>query len=176
MTETHFIEIGLIVKPHGLRGEVCVNYFADSPFLLKGSVWLQKGKSNPVEHKVVSSRPHKGQELLTLESCRDRNCAEELRNVKVLVPDVDLPELTEEEVYLHQLEGMTVLLEDGSKLGRITAFQFNLGAEVWVITTEDKKEVLFPATEEFVRNIDLEEETITIAPPPGLLDIYLSEK
>ncbi|SIO18230.1 ribosome maturation factor RimM [Halodesulfovibrio marinisediminis] len=176
MTETHFIEIGLIVKPHGLRGEVCVNYFADSPFLLKGSVWLQKGKSKPVEHKVISSRPHKGQELLTLESCRDRNCAEELRNVKVLVPDADLPELTEEEVYLHQLEGMNVVLEDGTLVGRITAFQFNLGAEVWVITTEDKKEVLFPATEEFVSNIDIENETVTIAPPPGLLELYLSEK
>ncbi|MEZ0574868.1 ribosome maturation factor RimM [Halodesulfovibrio aestuarii] len=176
MTETHFIEIGLIVKPHGLRGEVCVNYFADSPFLLKGSVWLQKGKSNPVEHKVVSSRPHKGQELLTLESCRDRNCAEELRNVKVLVPDDELPELTEEEVYLHQLEGMNVILENGSIVGRISGFQFNLGAEVWVITTEDKKEVLFPATEEFVSDIDFEKATVTIAPPPGLLELYLSEK
>lgn len=176
MTETHFIEIGLIVKPHGLRGEVCVNYFADSPFLLKGSVWLQKGKSKPVEHKVISSRPHKGQELLTLESCRDRNCAEELRNVKVLVPDADLPELTEEEVYLHQLEGMNVMLENGTLVGRITAFQFNLGAEVWVITTEDKKEVLFPATEEFVSDIDIENTTVTIAPPPGLLELYLSEK
>lgn len=176
MTETHFIEIGLIVKPHGLRGEVCVNYFADSPFLLKGSVWLQKGKSKPVEHKVVSSRPHKGQELLTLESCRDRNCAEELRNVKVLVPDADLPELTEEEVYLHQLEGMNVMLENGTLVGRITAFQFNLGAEVWVITTEDKKEVLFPATEEFVSDIDIENATVIIAPPPGLLELYLSEK
>jgi len=95
MTETHFVEIGLIVKPHGLRGEVCVNYYADSPFLLKDSVWLQKGKSKPVEHKVVSTRPHKGQELLTLESCRNRNCAEELRNVKVLVTAEELPELTE---------------------------------------------------------------------------------
>lgn len=176
MTETHFIEIGLIVKPHGLRGEVCVNYFADSPFLLKDTVWLQKGKSAPVEHKVASSRPHKGQALLTLESCRDRNCAEELRNVKVLVPDAELPDLTEEEVYLHELDGMNVVLENGSLVGRITAFQFNLGSEVWVITTDDKKEVLFPATEEFVVDIDIEKETVTIAPPPGLLELYLSEK
>ncbi|KAF1075287.1 ribosome maturation factor RimM [Halodesulfovibrio sp. MK-HDV] len=176
MTETHFIEIGLIVKPHGLRGEVCVNYFADSPFLLKNTVWLQKGKSAPVEHKVVSSRPHKGQALLTLEICHDRNCAEELRNVKVLVPDAELPDLTEEEVYLHELDGMKVVLENGSLVGRITEFQFNLGSEVWVITTDDKKEVLFPATEEFVVDIDIEKETVTIAPPPGLLELYLSEK
>ena len=176
MTETHFIEIGLIVKPHGLRGEVCVNYYADSPFLLKNSVWLQKGKSAPVEHKVVSTRAHQGRELLLLESCRDRNCAEELRNVKVLVPESELPELSEEEVYLPQLEGMNIALEDGSLVGQITGFQFNLGAEVWVITTPDKKEVLFPAADEFVSNIDLEKETITIAPPPGLLELYLSEK
>ncbi len=96
--------------------------------------------------------------------------------MKVLVPDADLPDLTEEEVYLHELEGMKVVLENGSIVGHITAFQFNLGSEVWVITTDDKKEVLFPATEEFVVDIDIEKETVTIAPPPGLLELYLSEK
>ena len=176
MTETHFIEIGLIVKPHGLRGEVCVEYFADSPFLLKNTVWLQKGTSRPVEHKVVSTRVHKERQLLTIDTCNNRNCAEELRNVKVLVPEDELPELSEDEVYIHQLQGMTVKTEDGKELGCITDFQFNLGAEVWVISTPDKKEVLFPATEEFVSSIDLDEKTITIAPPPGLLELYLSEK
>lgn len=176
MTDSRLIQIGLIVKPHGLRGEVCVEYYADSPLLLQDHVWLQKGKAQPTRHKVVSSRAHQGRELLLIDDCRDRNCAETLRNVSVLIPEDSLPDPDEHEVYLYQLEGLAVLLENGSTLGHIRDFQFNTGSEVWVIHTPDGKEVLFPATEEFVSGIDLEAGTITIVPPEGLLDLYLSDE
>ncbi|MFV0349865.1 MAG: ribosome maturation factor RimM [Halodesulfovibrio sp.] len=173
MTDSRLLQIGLIVKPHGLRGEVCVEYYADSPLLLSDHVWLQKGKSKPTRHKVVSTRTHQGRELLLLEDCRDRNCAETLRNVIVLVPESALPDPTEDEVYLYQLEGLEVRLEDGSSIGHIVNFQFNAGSEVWVIETPDKREVLFPATDQFVTDVDLDNGTVTIAPPEGLLDLYL---
>ncbi len=175
MTDSRLIQIGLIVKPHGLRGEVCVEYYADSPLLLRDQVWLQKGKAQPAPHKVVSTRTHQGRELLLLESCRDRNCAETLRNVAVFVPEATLPDPDDHEVYLYQLEGLSVLLEDGSVLGRICDFQFNAGSEVWVIRTPDNREVLFPAVEEFVTGVDLDKGTVSIAPPEGLLDLYLGD-
>lgn len=150
-----------------------MNYFADSPLLLRDFVWLQKGKSEPARHKVVSTRTHQGRELLLLDGCKDRNCAETYRNVTIFVPEDTLPEPDDHEVYLYQLEGLEVRLEDGSSIGHIVDFQFNVGSEVWVIETPDKKEVLFPATEEFVTAIDLENGTVTIAPPEGLLDLYL---
>jgi 16S rRNA processing protein RimM len=46
---------------------------------------------------------------------------------------------------------------------------------LWSIRTPDGKEVLFPAVEEFVLDIDLEAGSVRIAPPPGLLDLYLGE-
>ncbi|UZP67221.1 ribosome maturation factor RimM [Desulfovibrio mangrovi] len=173
MTDSRLLQIGLIVKPHGLRGEVCVEYYADSPLLLNDFVWLQKGKAKPTRHKVVSTRAHQGRELLLLEDCRDRNCAETLRNVSVLVPENALPDPSEDEVYLYQLEGLEVRLQDGTSIGHIVNFQFNAGSEVWVIESADKREVLFPATDEFVTDIDLDNGTVTIAPPEGLLDLYL---
>jgi 16S rRNA processing protein RimM len=44
---------------------------------------------------------------------------------------------------------------------------------VWSIVTDDGKEVLFPAEASFIEGFDLEGERIHIAPPEGLLDIYL---
>lgn len=175
MTDDQFIQIGLVIKPHGLRGEVCVEYFADSPFFIKGQpVWLKCGKGPLREHTVFSTRTHKGRELLLLEDARDRNAAETLRNCAVYVPKEELPELSEEEVYLHSLEGLRVILEhNGSTVGHIESFQFNAGSEVWGIRTEDGKEVLFPATEQFVAAIDLDAGTVAIAPPEGLLELYL---
>jgi len=173
MSDDQFIQVGLIIKPHGLRGEVCVEYFADSPFLVQDYVWLKKGKAPVTRHEVKTSRTHKGRLLITLDDCRDRNAAETLRNVAVYVPKEELPELSEDEVYLHTLEGLTVVLENGTTLGTIDGFQFNLGSEVWVIRTEEKKEILFPVAEEFVSSIDLDNETVTICPPEGLLELYL---
>lgn len=174
MLDDQFIQVGLIIKPHGLRGEVCVDYFADSPFLVQKYVWLKKGNAPLARHAVTASRTHKGRLLITLDDCRDRNAAEDLRNVAVFVPKEELPELTEEEVYLHTLEGLSVVLaESGSYLGTIDGFQFTLGSEVWHIRTEDNREVLFPVAEEFVTSIDLDAGVVTISPPPGLLELYL---
>ncbi len=173
MTDSRLIQIGLIVKPHGLRGEVCVEYYADSPLLLHDTVWLRKGRAAPTRHRVVSSRAHQGRELLLLEGFADRTRAESLRNAQVLVPEAALPAPDEHEVYLYQLEGLAVHLPDGTLLGTLADFQFVGDSEVWTIRTPDGKEVLFPAAEEFVSAIDLESGTVHIAPPDGLLDLYL---
>jgi len=47
------------------------------------------------------------------------------------------------------------------------------GQEVWTIATDDGREVLFPVVEEFLVAVDPEARTVTIAPPPGLLELYL---
>jgi 16S rRNA processing protein RimM len=44
---------------------------------------------------------------------------------------------------------------------------------VWKIITEDGKEILFPAVQEFVDSVDMEQKKIVITPPDGLLDVYL---
>ena len=46
---------------------------------------------------------------------------------------------------------------------------------MWVIMTDDDKEVLFPARPEFIAGFDLEVPAVVIDPPEGLLDIYLAE-
>ena len=61
------------------------------------------------------------------------------------------------------------------EIGVITAVAAPAGQELWTITTPAGEEVLLPAVPEFVLDIDLTAEIVVIAPPPGLLDLYLGK-
>lgn len=175
-----FIEVGSIVKAHGIRGEICIDYNADSPDLLRDSVYLAPAgprRAAPKKYALKKMRMHQGRPLLTLEGVPDRTAAELLRGQLVFIPENRLPELDPDEIYMSDLPGLEVFTrgEDGklSPLGALTSADIQAGQELWTITTPDGKEVLFPAAEEFVESIDLDEGKIIIAPPPGLLELYL---
>jgi len=131
---------------------------------------------SPRPVKIVSWRSHKDRLLVTFEGIADRDAADGLRGAKLLVREADLPEPSEDELYLYALEGLAVLLEDGSILGHIREVQLlPAGQELWCIDTEDGKEVLFPVAQEFVAAVDLDAGQVIIAPPPGLLELYLTD-
>lgn len=175
-----FIEVGCIVKAHGIRGEVCIDYNADSPDLLRGSVYLAPagpGRAAPKRYSLKNMRMHQGRPLLTLEGVPHRTAAELLRGQRVFIPEDRLPELEPDEIYMSELPGLEVMArgEDGrlGPLGTLTRADIQAGQELWTITTPEGREVLFPATGEFVESIDMDENRVVIAPPPGLLEIYL---
>lgn len=181
-----FIEIGYIVKAHGIRGEICIEYNADSPDLLWDSLYLAPASARGADkgsgltrYGLVKMRMHQGRPLLTLEGVPDRTTAELLRQQRIFIPESRLPEPGDHEIYMTDLPGLEVLVlaEDGSKthLGALSKAEEQAGQEIWTITTPDGKEVLFPATEEFVASINLDSGEVLITPPPGLLDIYLDE-
>ena len=173
MTET-WIHMGTLARPHGIKGEICIDWHADSPLLLSTPLWMQRGKEEPRRVKALSVRSHQGRPLLLLEGVADRTAAEALRGCKLLMRRDALPEPDDDEVYLEDLLGCSVLLPDGSRLGRLDHFEYPAGLELWVIMTDDDREVLFPARPEFIRGFDLDIPAVHIDPPEGLLDIYLS--
>lgn len=128
----------------------------------------------PRRMEVAAWREHKDLVLLTLDGVADRDAADGLRGHEILVRKTDLPESEQGELFLHEIEGLTVLLEDGSRLGTVADVMLPGGQEVWTIVTGDGREVLFPVAEEFLVDVDSEARTVTIAPPPGLLELYLA--
>lgn len=175
MTDNPFIHVGTLTRPHGLKGEVCVDWFGENPTLLQGSFYLQAGDSPPKVAKAKNSRLHKGQPLLLLEHIGDRTAAESLRGLKVMVRFDDLPELEDDEVYLHTILGLDIVLEDGQPLGTLDHVEFPADQELWVIKHSNGKEILFPAVEEFIVAFQVEQGRIVIAPPDGLLELYLND-
>lgn len=177
-TDRELVLVGKVVKPHGIRGEICVESYADSPDLFFGldSVLLGTQRGKPTGFKLRAIREHQGRLLLTLEGVADRNRAEELRGREVFVPESSLPELDEDEFYLRDLLGMKVVLENGVQLGVLENFLETPGQLTWSIRHETGREILLPAVDEFVLEVEPDAEIITVAPPEGLVEMYLETK
>jgi 16S rRNA processing protein RimM len=192
------ISVGRVLKAHGIKGELRIAYTAESSDLLADFIYLQAantpserqdnpftgrpakappGGIPPRKYKICGLRLHHTRPLLLLEGIADRSAAELLRNHAILVPADRLPVPAPDEIYLRDLPGLSVFVYANEKepwlLGRISSVQAAAGQEIWVITTPGGKEALFPAAREFVLRISLTEGQALIAPPPGLLDIYL---
>lgn len=108
-----WIEIGRIVAPQGLDGELRVYPNTDFPerFLLPGKRWLLKpGKTEPDPIELLAGRyiPGKGLYAIELEGIEDREKAEALRDAVLLVPSTDRPHLEPGEFYVQDLIGLPV--------------------------------------------------------------------
>lgn len=114
MTESDWIEIGKIVAPQGLAGELRVYPSTDFPerFLLPGQRWLRSPQSStPEPVQLISGRYVEGKSLyvIRLDGVQTRDQAEALRNYDLLVPESDrLPLEDDDEFHVSDLLGMDV--------------------------------------------------------------------
>ncbi len=178
MPDSSLLPVGRIRKAHGIKGEVSVDYHADSPDLLSGGVYLQRDAQPPVFYEIDTLRIHHGALLLRLAGVRERNAAELLRGCDILIPESRLPQTDDDAPYLHEILGLTVIARDSdgteTEWGTLSAVADPAGQELWTISREGEQDILFPATPELVLGFDLDNRRVRIAPPPGLIDLYRS--
>jgi len=170
-----FVVLGRLMKPHGVKGDIRVEYYAESPDLLEKPLMLRAGRFAPRPVRVREWHLWKDQLILSIEGCNDRSMAEQMRGQELLIDASFLPEAEEDEPYLRDLIGISIVLEDGTLVGELEDITFPAGQEIWSIRAPESEggfEILFPAVPEFVLDIDLSEEKAVIAPPEGLLELY----
>ncbi len=188
MGNSQELVIGLITKPHGIKGELCVTYYAESLFLLKAPLLAYAEESDePIEIKVKKYKEAKGHLIVTIDGCNDRDKAESFRNFEICIDAHTMQDYlhkyqassrqdsNKEEVFIYQLIGLDVFRKlDGAtnKIGTLTKVDFMGGKEIWTILSSDNKEILFPAVPEFVESINIEEKKVIINPPEGLIELY----
>ncbi|MBI1377762.1 MAG: ribosome maturation factor RimM [Frankiales bacterium] len=167
------VVVGRIGRPHGIRGEVTVEVRTDSPEtrFAPGSVLVtEPARLGPLT--VAAARWHSGRLLLSVAGVRDRTGAEALRGA-VLSADVADDEVPEdpEEFFDHQLRGLRVVGVDGAPIGTVGDVVHLPGQDLLSVVREDGREVLVPFVAELVPDIDVEAGVVTVAPPPGLLEL-----
>jgi len=167
--EPDFLVIGRIVKPHGVRGEVLVKVLTDFPERFETMQSVLVGKVGAGRTYTVETRRwHKGMVLLGFAGITDRNAAETLRGLYLQIPIAEAMPLEPDTYYHHQLQGLTVLTDDGTLLGELVDI-LETGANDVYIVRGPQGEILLPATEEVVRTIDLEAGQMIVHLLEGLL-------
>lgn len=122
---SEWIEIGKIVAAQGLDGELRVYPNSDFPerFLEPGQRWLLRpGQTEPQSIELVGGRyvPGKGLYVVELAGVEDREQAEVLRDSLLLIQRGDRPPLAEDEFYVPDLIGLTVIDQaSGETIGRV---------------------------------------------------------
>jgi len=148
-----YLEAGKIVNTHGVRGEVKIQPWADSPeFLQEFDILYMDGR--PV--KLLSSRIHKQSLIAVLEGVTDINAAMVLKNKLVYIrrADVDLPP---GHFFIQDILGLPAIDETDTAVGTLKEVLPLPGGEVYVIQRADGTgESLVPNRPEFVleKNLD----------------------
>ncbi len=173
-----WLEIGTIVAPQGLGGEVRVYPDTDFPerFEVPGERWLlHPGQTEPQPIKLVAGRYVEGKNLcvVKLAGINDRNAAEELRNCKLMVKASDRPQLEEDEYYVPDLIGLQVFMQASGELVGTVVDIIPAGNDLLEVQLHDqeKKTVLIPFVKAIATVVDLKAGRIEIDPPTGLLEI-----
>ena len=156
MEKQSLIDAGKIVNTHGVRGEVRIEVWLDSPALLKrcGRVFL-----GGEEKKILSAREHKGFLIAQLEGVADVGAAQALKNrvVQIARADAKLPRGA---YFLQDIIGACVVTESGAEVGRLAEVLELPGQRDYVVKGET--EHLIPAVPAFIRNTDAENGVITV--------------
>jgi len=176
MAASSLVVLGRLMKPHGIKGAIRVEYYAESPELLEKPLMLRAGRFAPRPVRIREWSLWKDQLILNIEGVDDRTQAEQMRGQELLIDASFLPEAEDDEPYVRDLLGLTVKLENGKVVGELEDVDFPAGQEMWIIRAPESAggyEILLPAVPEFVLDIDLTAEKVVIAPPEGLLDLYL---
>lgn len=164
------LQVGVITQTHGIRGEVKVFPTTDEAtrFNKLKEVVLDNGKER-LTLTIEGVKFFKKFVILKFKGYDSINDIEKYKNAKLLVPREKAVKLQKDEYFIADLIGMKVVTEDGTPFGVLKDVLETGANDVYIVDTEDGKEVLLPAIKECVRNIDMENTTITVHIMDGLL-------
>lgn len=164
-----FIEIGKIVGTHGIRGELRVNPWCDSPEFFKNFSTLYFDKLGKESAKISSVRAHGNIVLLKLDEVTTVELASSLRGKTLYIKRSDAP-LEEGRYFVQELIGCQVKDASTGKLyGTISDVSATGANDVWHIKNQGQ-EYLIPAIPDVVVSINIEDEVVEINPLRGLFD------
>ena len=165
-----FLETGEIVGTHGVRGEMRLYPWSDTPAFVTRFNTLFLDADGREKLEVISARVHGTLVLLKVKGIDDIPSAERLRGKTVYCDRRDV-QLDKGTYFVQDLLGCEVLdADDGRVYGRITDVSKTGANDVWQVTDEVGTETLIPAIPDVVIGIDPENERVTIRPLKGLFD------
>lgn len=190
VNSSDLVQIGRVIKPHGVRGELVIDPTTDDPDgrFATGEKLVGKQRGKERELVVKSMRPHQNRLLVVFEEINDRTEAETLRGMRFYAEPV-FDDADEEAFYDHELVGLSVLncgavdeqtahnrAYEGAQpepveVGEVVGVLRNPAQRLLEVRLESGEVVLVPFVHAIVPIVDVDNGAIVITPPDGLLDI-----
>jgi 16S rRNA processing protein RimM len=171
-SDSPLVAVGRIGKPHGVRGDVFVEPWTDSPSerFFSGAVF----GADPVDRgplTVAAVHDHSGRLVLHFTGVDDRDSVESLRGTILTVAAIERPPIEDpDEFYDTDLIGLMAQTVSGDRIGPVADVLHSAGASLLAIDASGR-EVLVPFHKHIVPVVDLEHGVLEIDPPDGLLDL-----
>ena len=164
-------KIGLVLKPHGLKGEVTMSVDFDAPENLADlkTMFLDiDGRLVPHFIEYISARGSKA--FIKFEDVDSPEAAHKISKRLIYIPKSERPKSVRGEFYDDEVVDFDVVDENGDVLGRITEVM-NAGLNRLLVLNHHGREVLIPINSPFITSVNKSKKKISVNLPEGFLDI-----
>jgi 16S rRNA processing protein RimM len=171
MVSQTFLAVGKIVKPFGIRGEIVVRSYADSPsrFERLKAVFVGREESSAREMKVERVAAGARGVRLKLAGIDDRTAAESVVGALLFVDGRHRVKPSPGRYFVHEVIGLQVCDESGRVLGTVREILKLPAQDVYVIERHGR-ELMIPAVREFIREIDPAAGVVRVRLIEGMLE------
>jgi len=163
-----FVEIGLFIGSHGIKGEVKVKSFTEIPEnLFVYEEFFLGNQTKPIKLKLV--RKIKQNLICIVEDIKTRNEAEKFKNLILYVRRDNLPLLKDDEFYQRDLLDFQVYNLERHNLGFVTSFN-DFGGGLLVEVEKNKKRFYLPIGKPFLKDINYKDKEVILNIDPGFIE------
>jgi len=170
--------LGFISKKTGYKGELTGIFDVDHPLKyqnLESVFLLIEGKLVPFFIEKIFFQPNSNQAVIKFKDTGSKKKAEELINCEMYLPLEQLPTLSGNQFYFHEVEGFHVYDIEHGYIGELIRIIDHPGNPVMQIK-KGINEILIPANDEFIQEVNRELKKMLVTTPEGLLDIYINDE
>jgi len=168
------IAVGILRKAHGIHGEASIEPWTDSPERfdeLDAVTLVSPDDARTRELRVESVRNHAGRALIKFVGIDSPEAVQTLQGWTVEIPAEEARELEEDEYFLHDLVGLTLIDAEGQERGKVIETYEGGGGILLNIERSGGKTFELPFAADICTNIDLAAGKITVSIPQGLDDL-----
>lgn len=165
------LRVGVITSTHGVRGEVKVFPTTDDAKRFKTLKKVILDGREPLELSIEQVKFFKNMVILKFKGYDNINDVETWRQRDLLITRDQAVELKEDEHFITDLIGLTVVNEEEAVLGRVKDVLETGANDVYVVELTGGKELLLPAIKDCILNVDLEGGRMKVHVLDGLMDL-----
>jgi 16S rRNA processing protein RimM len=176
---TERIAVGVIRKAHGVRGEASVEPWTDSVerlHELQSVTLVSPTESETREVRIEGVRAHGERALVKFSGVETPEAVQELHNWTVEIPEADARSLEDDEYFLHDLVGLTLIDGEGRERGVVTEVFEGGGGILLHVKRADGRTFDLPFAADLCTEIDVAAKRIVVSLPEGIEDLDAIEE